>query len=192
MPDGFGISISNDECALVSAAMHDEFFSKFGNEKFVAVYRACGEDDYGYEVEDESVKHFDAEEVWAEITSNYGHNHRWGWVERISLSTLADIHGQMMEQEDIVHFCTEAQWEQEQAEKNRKRHQSYREEMREDGLCIGMGVTAEQWYDEYNADAIQQTDEAEEVEEVLAWVRSNCPLLWCQWEESQLANAKGD
>jgi hypothetical protein len=46
MPDGFGISISNDECALVSAAMHDEFSVPYINrisEAFGGVYiHSCG------------------------------------------------------------------------------------------------------------------------------------------------------
>jgi hypothetical protein len=46
IPDGFGISISNDECALVSAAMHDEFSVPYINkisEAFGGVYiHSCG------------------------------------------------------------------------------------------------------------------------------------------------------
>ncbi|HTY60067.1 MAG TPA: hypothetical protein VMF59_14700, partial [Bacteroidota bacterium] len=46
MPDGFGLSISNDECALVSAAMHDEFSVPYLNmisEAFGGVYiHSCG------------------------------------------------------------------------------------------------------------------------------------------------------
>ena len=46
MPDGLGISISNDECALVSAAMHDEFSVPYINrisEAFGGVYiHSCG------------------------------------------------------------------------------------------------------------------------------------------------------
>ncbi len=46
MPDGIGVSISNDECALVSAAMHDEFSVPYINrisEAFGGVYiHSCG------------------------------------------------------------------------------------------------------------------------------------------------------
>ncbi len=46
MPDGWGVSISNDECVMISAAMHDEFHVPYLNdlsEAFGGVYlHSCG------------------------------------------------------------------------------------------------------------------------------------------------------
>ena len=46
MPDGFGISVSNDECALISASLHDEFSVPYLNrisEAFGGIYiHSCG------------------------------------------------------------------------------------------------------------------------------------------------------
>jgi hypothetical protein len=46
IPDGLGISVSNDECALISAAMHDEFSLPYLNEisdAFGGIYiHSCG------------------------------------------------------------------------------------------------------------------------------------------------------
>jgi hypothetical protein len=44
MPDGFGVSVSNDECVMISAAMHDEFHVPYLNqmsEAFGGVYVHC-------------------------------------------------------------------------------------------------------------------------------------------------------
>ncbi len=47
MPDGYGISISNDECVMISPEMHDEFHVPFINqlsEEFGGVYiHSCGD-----------------------------------------------------------------------------------------------------------------------------------------------------
>lgn len=62
------------------------------------------------------------------------------------------------------------------------RFSSYREGMREDGLCIGWGVTSEQWFDEFNA---SQSDSAN-VRDVLDWLEQECPLLVAQAREARL------
>lgn len=58
---------------------------------------------------------------------------------------------------------------------------SYREGMREDGLCIGYGVTPEQWQDEYNA----SQGDSHNVREVLEWVERHCPLTYLKWRETK-------
>lgn len=63
-----------------------------------------------------------------------------------------------------------------------ERFASYREGMREDGLCIGYGVTSEQWFDEFNA---SQGDSGN-VRDVLAWLETECPLLVAQAREARL------
>ena len=63
-----------------------------------------------------------------------------------------------------------------------ERFSTYREGMREDGLCIGYGVTSEQWFDEFNC---SQGDSGR-VHEILDWLESECPLLMCQYRESGL------
>lgn len=60
----------------------------------------------------------------------------------------------------------------------------YREGMREDGLCIGFGVTAEQWYEEFNYSANIEDD----YEEILDFLHSYCPLLMARHQESMLRN----
>jgi len=61
------------------------------------------------------------------------------------------------------------------------RYQSYREGMREDGPCMGYGVTHEQWSDEFVA---SQGDTAT-VHEIMDWVAEACPLLFMQWREQR-------
>jgi hypothetical protein len=55
--------------------------------------------------------------------------------------------------------------------------------MKEDGLCIGWGVSYEQWSDEYNA----SIGDSERVHEILEWLASECPLLWAKYQERKLA-----
>jgi hypothetical protein len=63
-----------------------------------------------------------------------------------------------------------------------ERFSDYRQGMREDGLCIGYGVTYEQWSDERNA----SYSDTEEIHELLDWLASECPLLWAKYENSRL------
>ena len=65
------------------------------------------------------------------------------------------------------------------------RFQDYREGMREDGLCIGWGVTPEQWFDEFNE---SQGDSAR-IHELLDWLEEKCPLLMAQYHEGQARRA---
>lgn len=58
-----------------------------------------------------------------------------------------------------------------------ERFKTYREGMREDGLCIGYGVTVEQWYDEFNA----SRGDSEHIYEIMEWVEEFCPLLWMEY-----------
>jgi len=57
----------------------------------------------------------------------------------------------------------------------------YREGMREDGLCIGFGVTPDQWYEEHNA----SQGDSSHVHEILGWLAEHCPLLWAQHQEQK-------
>lgn len=65
------------------------------------------------------------------------------------------------------------------------RFRNYRHGMREDGLCIGYGVSHEQWSDEFNASG----SDSEAVYEILDWLAAECPLLWAKYQESKLAEA---
>lgn len=69
-----------------------------------------------------------------------------------------------------------------------QRFSDYREGLREDGLCIGFGVNYEQWSDEFTA---SQGDSAT-VADVLAWLASECPLLWAKAKEDELAAESED
>jgi hypothetical protein len=60
------------------------------------------------------------------------------------------------------------------------RQQFYREGMAEDRLCIGYGVTADQYFDELN----ESRSDTNHVREILDWLSENCPLLWAQYQES--------
>lgn len=64
----------------------------------------------------------------------------------------------------------------------------YREGLREDGLCIGFGVSPDQWFEEFNA---SQGDSAT-VSEVLAWLAAECPLLWARAQEAEAAGESED
>ena len=61
------------------------------------------------------------------------------------------------------------------------RLESYREGMREDGLCIGYGVSAEQWSDEHNA----SMGDSDKASRALSWVASNAPLAYAKWSEKE-------
>jgi hypothetical protein len=58
--------------------------------------------------------------------------------------------------------------------------------LREDGLCIGYGVTFEQWSDEVTA----SRGDSATVSDVLDWLRSECPLLFAKHEEAKLQAAR--
>jgi hypothetical protein len=62
---------------------------------------------------------------------------------------------------------------------------SYREGMREDGLCIGYGVTADQWFEEFNS---SQTETAS-LSEILDFLSTHCPLLIAQYRERKLSES---
>lgn len=55
---------------------------------------------------------------------------------------------------------------------------NYREGMREDGLCLGWGVTVEQWYQESNA----SHQDSDAIARIIQWVKENLPLLYGQWQ----------
>ena len=57
----------------------------------------------------------------------------------------------------------------------------YRTGMREDGLCMGYGVSQEQWFDEFNA---SQSD-SETLCKLLEYVEEKAPLLWMQYQEAK-------
>jgi hypothetical protein len=71
-------------------------------------------------------------------------------------------------------------------EEELRRFSDYRAGLREDGLCIGFGVTAEQWQDEFNASG----GDSATVSDVLDWLRSECPLLFAKHEEAKLQAAR--
>lgn len=65
-----------------------------------------------------------------------------------------------------------------------ERLDSYREGMREDGLCIGWGVTPEQWQDEFN----ESQGDSSQVHEIMNWISQYLPLLFARWaSENQAA-----
>ncbi|MGH8528632.1 MAG: hypothetical protein ACRETN_02145 [Nevskiales bacterium] len=66
-----------------------------------------------------------------------------------------------------------------------ERFSDYRRGMREDGLCIGYGVTYEQWSDEFNSSA----GDSDAVYSILDWLADECPLLWAKYQEGKLAEA---
>ena len=63
-----------------------------------------------------------------------------------------------------------------------ERLESYREGMREDGLCIGYGVTHEQWCEEHN----ESVSDTHNIRAIFDWVANNCPLLFAQYQEAKL------
>jgi hypothetical protein len=63
-----------------------------------------------------------------------------------------------------------------------ERERDYREGMREDGLCIGYGVTPDQWLGESN---YSQSQEAT-YHDLLDFLSSYCPLLMAQYREQRL------
>jgi len=63
-----------------------------------------------------------------------------------------------------------------------ERFKDYRVGLREDGLCIGYGVTYEQWSDEFNASQGDTND----VHDILDWLRTACPLLWASYTEQRM------
>ena len=69
------------------------------------------------------------------------------------------------------------------------REKSYREGLREDGLCATAypfsSAGVEQW-NEMNSDSYGRTADIRDVRE---WVQSNCPLLWLKYQEGKLQEA---
>lgn len=59
----------------------------------------------------------------------------------------------------------------------------HRDGMREDGLCIGMGVSAEQWIDDLN----YSQEQGASYGEIHDFLNSYCPLLMAQYRERKLA-----
>lgn len=83
---------------------------------------------------------------------------------------LADRYGVSVDTLDFIRAC----------DRELDRFEDYRYGMREDGLCIGYGVTAAQWQDEFNA---SQSDTVH-VREILDWLRGHCPMLWAEYQEA--------
>lgn len=106
--------------------------------------------------------------------------------ERRRLEKLAaDIarrHGVEVSSVEFIRAC----------ESELRRFRDYRTGLREDGLCIGYGVTHEQWSEEFSA----SVGDSATVADVLAWLRSECPLLCAQADEAKLRGedltAEGD
>jgi hypothetical protein len=61
---------------------------------------------------------------------------------------------------------------------------SYREGMKEDGLCIGYGVSPDQWQEEYNASSGDES----RIVELKEWMLDNLPLLCAQYTERMTEN----
>lgn len=59
-----------------------------------------------------------------------------------------------------------------------ERFDSYREGMKEDGLCIGYGVSPETWYEEYD----ESRSDSENVHKIINWIRENMPLQYAKWQ----------
>lgn len=63
-------------------------------------------------------------------------------------------------------------------EKELDRFQTYREGMKEDGLCIGHGVFPETWYEEYD----ESRSDSENVHKIMDWIKQNMPLQYAKWQ----------
>ncbi len=55
--------------------------------------------------------------------------------------------------------------------------------MREDGLCIGFGATAEQWFDDHN----YLGGQIGEINELIEWLDEFCPLFMMRYREEKAA-----
>lgn len=53
--------------------------------------------------------------------------------------------------------------------------------MKEDGLCCGWGITAEQWYDDYNYLGSKQS----EIHDLLSYYEEHLPLLMARYWETK-------
>lgn len=62
---------------------------------------------------------------------------------------------------------------------------SYREGMQEDGLCIGYGVSSEQWYDEWNESQCDSDRASREADELLEYFEKYLPLTYARWAETR-------
>jgi hypothetical protein len=58
--------------------------------------------------------------------------------------------------------------------------------MKEDGLCIGWGVSVDQWFDEYN----HLGSDINHVDEILEWINEECPLLMMKFQEQKRKEAQ--
>ncbi|QLE46445.1 hypothetical protein FD723_40245 (plasmid) [Nostoc sp. C052] len=62
-----------------------------------------------------------------------------------------------------------------------ERFQDYRAGMQEDGLCIGYGVSREQWYEEFS----ESRGDSDRIQKIIDWIATNLPLLYGQWQYQQ-------
>ena len=62
-----------------------------------------------------------------------------------------------------------------------ERLESYRDGMREDGLCIGNGVSYLDWLEEHNA----SVSDTMKIRELRSWMKENLPLLCARYEEQK-------
>jgi hypothetical protein len=85
---------------------------------------------------------------------------------------LAERHNVAVGSMDFIRAC----------EDELARFSNYREGMREDGLCMGYGVTADQWYEEFNS----SVGDSSAVYDILDWLERECPLLMAKYREEQM------
>lgn len=98
-------------------------------------------------------------------------------LERLA-GEIARRHGVEVNSLDFIRAC----------KRELQRFSDYRQGLKEDGLCIGWGVTPEQWSEEFNASA----GDSATVSDVLAWLRSECPLLCAKADEAELRGDSDD
>lgn len=59
----------------------------------------------------------------------------------------------------------------------------------EDGLCLGMGCSASEWYDHVDGLKESRSDAACFAGEVMEWVKTELPMIHAKWAESKLVEA---
>ena len=157
----------------------------------------------------------DANELWDMLNEK---SRRYDPADVTEETTLEDLKIEVEDRCDAINVYTKDELKHLKAEKERKelenfvarigqeagakdvygqldalhrlidRQESYREGMREDGLCIGWGVTTDQWCEEMN----YSRGESAYVDRAIDWIRQNCPLAYAKWQEQRQQQQDGE
>lgn len=139
----------------------------------------------------ESVKTFDG------IKEVIGDSYAEAGVQILCIGSQAEIEAQRVEEERQKLERTASQLAGELGlridsfefiaalESRMQAERDHRYGMREDGLCMGMGVTVEQWMDDFNYSQSVESSWGD----ILDFLNSHCPLLMAQYRERKLAQA---